>query len=1105
MKKLLTALIATGLAGGAISLIASDNAAYADAFTTGSLRGVVKDKGTGEPTVGATVVATSAALQGEQVVITDESGGYYITSLPPGIYTLTVYYNDTTYSRNNVLVQVGKEAVVNLGVDISATKGETINISGTAPIVDQGSTKVGSTITSDFTNNVPTGRTFGDVIQNTASAQGDTYGISFAGATSAENTYVVEGLNTTDTGFGVLSSNLPNEFIQETEVITGGYNAEFGRATGAIVNVVTKTGSNQFHGSVFGHIQPSALTASSDRILREGTAIDREVNQNYKWDLGAELGGPIIKDKLWFHVGFTPTVQKTTTTRIVNRSIDSVDNKTGMPVPGGDGVVDIDPNTGFTQREQVASRDIPSDYKTYFFTAKLTGAISSNHQWQITGFGNPETDEAVFATVRDPNSARFRNETGAYDFSGKWTSKFNEGKTQLDAVVGFHNGFTAAKPLNAADDVVAVRYNYTRSLYDFRDLEGDGAIEGCHDSTTSLPYADDPYPKIQNCPVLRYTDRGLGFLEDRTNNRTSAVLSLTQRVKAAGQHVFKVGLDTEFSSYNSGRRFTGGAFILRDSANNLDNNMPPPLDDFEVDQYLKYDPNTTNPIACGRDTDGDGVGNGKCSIIEQLNADTNDRSIAAYIQDSWQIRPNLTLNAGLRWEQQVGYVAKFLQGTVAPDTGETIPNVGFQLDNLIAPRVGFIFDPTQEGRSKIFGHWGRFYENIPMDMNVRSFGGETQLVNFAGVDDSFNPNMDDPCNYDHNTPDLANQVLKCQRAAQTTLGGTISYVAPGMEGQYTQEFILGAEYEVIPDITVGANYIHRSLPTVIEDMSTDGGTNYFIGNPSHNYDTEADKLDAQAAMTTDLGLKSLYESRASQLRAVKFYDPPSRNYDAIELTAKKRPTGNSLLQASYTYSRAVGNYPGLFSTETGQLDPNITSQYDLPDLMPNRYGPSGLDRPHNLKVDGFYAFDFKKAGLLIVGGSFRAQSGTPHNTLAAHPIYGQGESYLLPRGALYRSPATSQLDTHFSYGRQLNKTTRLEGFIDVFNLFDSQTETDIDEIYSIQASLPIVGGDAEDLLHAKRTQARRQLPNVIAKSLNYGKLNNHQSPLTGQLGFRLTF
>ena len=380
-------------------------------------------------------------------------------------------------------------------------------------------------------------------------AQKDTYGISFAGATSAENTYVVEGLNTTDTGFGTLSSDLPNEFIQETEVITGGYNAEYGRATGAIVNVVTKSGSNALHGSVFGHFSPRVFSADAEAIRREGTAIDRSTNQDYRYDLGAELGGPIIKDKLWFHVGFTPTFTRSTTTRIISHNVDAND----------DGIADKDAQTGFTQREEVARRDIPSNFQTYFFTAKLTGAISANHQWQITGWGNPQRADAMFATVRDPSSARARTDQGAYDLSAKWTSKLGDGKTQVDAVVGFHNGYNNAKPLSAADDVAGVRYDYTRSLYDFADLEG-GGIEACSDGP------NDRYKKIVNCPVLSYTDRGLGFLEDRTNNRTSALVSVTRRVKAAGQHIFKAGIDAELSSYNSGRRFSGGSFLVRNEA-----------------------------------------------------------------------------------------------------------------------------------------------------------------------------------------------------------------------------------------------------------------------------------------------------------------------------------------------------------------------------------------------------------------------------------------------------------------------------------------------------------------------------------------------------------
>ena len=230
--------------------------------------------------VGATVVATSPALQGEQVVITDENGQYFITSLPAGIYTLTVYYQDNTFSRGNVLIQVGKEAVVNVAVNTvtAAKKGETIIIKGTTPMIDQGSQKIGITITDDYTRNIPVGRTFGAVLGAAAGSQGDYYGTSIAGSTSGENTYIVEGINTTDTGFGGLSSNLPNEFIQETEVISGGYNAEYGRATGGIINVVTKSGSNEFHGSVFGYLTPGALVSAAKTVRARGR-LDRERRQ----------------------------------------------------------------------------------------------------------------------------------------------------------------------------------------------------------------------------------------------------------------------------------------------------------------------------------------------------------------------------------------------------------------------------------------------------------------------------------------------------------------------------------------------------------------------------------------------------------------------------------------------------------------------------------------------------------------------------------------------------------------------------------------------------------------------------------------------------------
>jgi outer membrane receptor protein involved in Fe transport len=1087
MKKLLNAFMAASLLGGATSLL-SINYAYAQAGT-GELRGQIKDSKTGEGIVGATVVATSPVLQGEQVVITEDGGTYYLTALPPGMYTLTVYYNEVQTTRPNVLIQLGKEAVVNVPFNTSAGKGETIVIKGRAPTVDQGSTKTGISFTKEYTTNLAVGRTFGAVVGAAAGAQGDTYGTSVSGATSAENVYIVEGINTTDTGFGTQSSNLPNEFIGETEIITGGYNAEYGRATGGIINVTTKQGSNEFHGTVFAYLSPGALTASANRILREGRSIDSETNRDLNWDVGAEIGGPIIKDKLWFHVGFNPSFTKSTTTRIVTSNVDTDEDPNGMAGnTDGDGEADIDPNTGFAIREEVERRNLKTTSRTAFFTAKINGAVSANHQFQVSGWGNPASLTGPFAVGRDPNALIDTTESGAYDVAAKWTSKLNGGKTQFDIVAGYHNGFTNEKPA-AGQDVPVVRYEYERSLYDFANLEN--GIDACNDNDPN-----DKYKNLTNCAVTDYSTGGPGFLENRKNNRASIVLSATQRVKALGTHVFKAGFDAEMSTYNSGRRYSGGAFITRAQ----DDTDAGTSGSFLIREYLQYD--TAGTTMCGADPDGDGVGNSTCRITAGLNADTGNRSLGAYLQDSWQVRPNFTINAGLRWEQQIGYTAEYLQGTTAPDTGEVIPKEAFRFDALFAPRIGFIYDPTNEGRAKIFGHWGRFYESVPLDINVRAFGGEITNERTVGTD--ADGNFDDSCKFDHNSPgDLAAQVRACNAAAgqSSQLGGAVSYFAPGSKGQYTQELILGTEYELMSNFKMGVAYTNRTLPVILEDMSTDGATNYFIGNPGEDYSGEAAKLEAQAMALPDSDpFKQLYTDRASWLRATKKFDKPSRNYDSVAFTATQRPTAKSLLIASYTYSKARGNYPGLFSTETNQLDPNLTSMYDLPDLMANRYGATGLDRPHLFKVDASYA-----VGPVVLGASARAQSGLPINALVGHPLYGQGESFLLSRGSLGRAPMTYGLDTHLAFGHNLGKQRRIEAFIDIFNLFNSQRQTDLDEIYSVQNAFPIVGGDADDLAHAKRVNLPRNTAEVITLNKNYGKTNAIQAPLSGRLGIRFTF
>lgn len=1116
MKRIgISFLMGLGLLAAAQTIDQPD--AYAQTNTTGAVRGRVLDKKTKEPVIGATVVATGPALQGQQAEITDESGNYEIQNLPPGQYVLTVYYNDAQFSRPNVIVELGKQAFVQVAIDTSTAAGETIELTGRAPIVDQGSTKTGTTITDEYTTHIPVGRTFGAVLGTAAGTQNDQYGVSFSGSTSVESTYIVEGLNTTDTAFGGQSTNLPNEFVQETEVIAGGYNAEFGRSTGGVINVVTKQGGNKFHGSVFAYYTPGSLVAEADPIISQASAIGSESNLDYNADLGAELGGPIIKDKLWFHVGINPSFRKSTLTRIISRNVDgTVDVDGDGVVDPQDGVADIDPANGLRVTEEISRNDMSRNSQTRYFTAKINGAITQDHQFQIAAFGNPaSSDRDFYRILGDRYAQLYAWDNGAYDGSVKWTSKFADNKTQIDAVAGYHRAYNNQDPyftsgFNGSPNA-ALNYNYTRQLSEFRTYEANlypmpgvntlpGVVGGCDDVTDD---PNDPYPLINNCPVLGYTLNGLGFLEDRDNNRISGQLALTQRVKLAGHHTFKGGIDFEQTTYDSHRGYTGGAYWRQSSRFN-----PASVTSGVWTKRTLLVPDPMGTFDC--------LGDAKCSESGPLDGDaggisanTANRNLAAYLQDSWQIRPNLTLNVGLRWEQQTGGVAGFLKGTTDPGTGEKVPDNAFTINNEWAPRIGIIYDPTQEGRAKLFGHWGRFYEAIPMDINVRAFGGE--IINFAQVRPQ--ASLSDPrqttCLAAGNATTVA-ELDQCgyYNPVASQSGGGIEIVADSTRGQYISEGILGAEYELMADFKVGINYVHRDLPVAIEDMSTDGGTTYFIANPGGNFDDEAADWDAKAAaiMDTDPDLAAVYTTRADNLRSIKDLDKPQRNYDAIQVTANQRFSKNAMLLASYTYSRSFGNYPGLFSTETGQLDPNLTSMYDLPDLMANRYGPMGLDRPHSLKVDGFYQFDLKKAGLIILGASFRGQSGIAHNTLAGHWAYGLDESYLLARGSANRSPFTWQADIKATYGRHINKTQTVEGFVDVFNLFNNQDELDADERYTTSNANPIVNGDASDLKHSKTLDVSGlQVNQTPSLNKNYGNLNSRQAPLSIRFGLRYTF
>ncbi len=1105
---------------------------------SGGIQGVVTNEA-GVPLELVTVTASGSATQQPQTEFTDGSGSYHMSGLPPGMYNVVFIYGTAKVRRENVEVSVGKVTTVPARIGDSM---EEIVIKVKAPTIDAASTKLGVTMKQDQLKNLPNaGRTFAGVLGSAAGSQADALGESFSGSTSVENSYVVDGVNTTGVTFGGVGLPVINNFIQEVEVITGGYNAEFGRSTGGVVNVVTKTGSNELHGSVWGNFQP--FEAARDTVSTASSAISRQDSLDTNLDFGFELGGPIVKDHLWFYIGFAPIINRTRTERITGtrvdrniRGFDYDDPSCARNTDGtcdGDGDVattpaalceltrscesddrpDIDDATGFSLVEEIGRRAYIQDIKQYQFTGKVNFALTPDHQGQVSVTGTPSVSRLVNGVAGTESALQTKADQLTTDAALKWTSKLAGNKLQIDGVVGWHrdkqnatsineflpNDPTARTAETPTHQILGVDLTYANLgvLGNNRDTpESAETLMHCTDGGPS-----DAFPGIVNCPVSAYSMNSPGTILDQLENRLTGKLTVTQRLQALGHHQLKAGVDIEDNRLDASQNFTGGAFVQS-------------FADWEFTRYVRVDPNGTD--VCGFDDNG---APRMCNFLDELPVHGRTMNWGAFLQDSWSIMPNLTVNAGLRYEQQILNYADEIQGIMDPVTGRPVGASAMHFKDLLAPRIGVIYDWTKEGRSKIYGSWGRFYESIPMDLNLRSFGGEAQYSAYwdwetqcgAPSTDERDPTLPSrpencpasPTADGSVAPDFGDFLLGANDEAFGIPSG-VTLVAPGIKGQYMDELVLGVEYELLEDLRVGLSYQNRRLGRVIEDLSSDGGHTYFLANPGEfDEDAEADLVAQIASMDEDSLLRTQLQNRLELFRGVRGFDKPTRDYHALQLTASKRFSRSFMMQGSYTFSKLTGNFPGLFSPDTGQLDPNISAQYDLAELMSNRGGALPHDRPHSFKVDGYYTFDLKQAGHVTAGARLRALSGAPRNALGRHAAYGQLESFILPRGTSGRTAMTANADVHVAYGRHLGAGMDLEVFFELFNLLNMQQETAVDNELTTDTVDPIVGGSEEDIAHLKVIGG--EMGRTIRRKQNYGNTTARTLPLSARFGVTLSF
>lgn len=281
----------------------------------GTIIGVVRD-GSGAVLPGATITVTSPALPGGPVtVVTGTQGEYRVTGLPPGSYTLSVALESfSTYNESDLRVTVGGTTERNVSLPL-ATVQESVTVTGASPLIDTRQTGIGSTLSTQALEALPNKRFTAaasfmtDLPGVTASNVEQAYSVNVMGSSGAETPLMVDGVVTNHPASGGGWTHFDLDAIGEVSATTLGASAEFQGAAGGVLDVITKSGTANFHGDAAGFFAPQAL--SSQPILRDCACPEGQTG--FKWyknrDVSAHLGGPIVSNRAWFYGGFTFTGQ----------------------------------------------------------------------------------------------------------------------------------------------------------------------------------------------------------------------------------------------------------------------------------------------------------------------------------------------------------------------------------------------------------------------------------------------------------------------------------------------------------------------------------------------------------------------------------------------------------------------------------------------------------------------------------------------------------------------------------------------------------------------------------------------------------------------------
>jgi hypothetical protein len=1000
-------------------------ASVAPKSDTGQAIGTVVDNQ--GPVPGATVMLSGGTLPAPLGTVSDKDGVYKFPGLKPGEYRVTVTFaGGRPIASPPFTITAGEQTKVQpVSVYVETVKVE----ANTENLVETSHTTLGNEFTSEKIEDLPTGRSYTDVVNLTAGVQTNdgTGGVSAYGSTGLESNYQIDGMNSTSVGSGRPSTQVHFDIIKDIQVKTGGYGAEYGGAQGALVNVETKSGGDQFEGSLAFYTAPDSLAASTDT-----NGFDTQLPALSSQEIAGSLGGYLIKDKVFFYAG----ISHKSDSKVAEQSFGDL--------------------FGRQQAESTDDRDLR------FF--KTTWQIDPQSQLVATFLADPGTlilRDALGGTGGDHVVG-----DGGEDGSLTYSRLLGDGRFQLQGRIGIHGEHNDLAPTDQQQLLAPIGATRRDSVASIRTRCKDISDPYCLGDSEGLT-ATETFGE----PSLRFGP--YPYSGDTSASRRSASFSIGGLL---GRHDVKFGTGYEDAGFHQTLNYGWGTGM---SLEWLPVTSP------------RSDP-TRPPVSIVgvRRCWGDGEG-GCRQWNDQVAANGGTDGTSLFAQDSYTPTPSVTLNYGLRWDIQ----------QILDNQGSSL----VRMDHNLAPRLGATWDFAGNGTSKLYASWGRYYDQVPMQVVSRAFSPRitsTRLYraeNYSrqGFINDVNQNGICPANssaYDYtNCWDFESKDLltnpgsdgffmtdKVHTSAgwsdlngngglfpDTIVDSGSNYRAPidpDLHGAHTDETLLGYEWAFKPGWKAGALVIKRDLGDAIEDMSLDFGKNFIIANPGGPYKFYVDPQNRDmfnpdyVPGSNDPAQQPGFAQIAGcppgrvctltndDLRRLGYdgFPKATRRFDGVQFELAGQASKRVWLNFTYLRSRTIGNYRGRYFVETEERDPNLTEAFDVPALVVNTDGPLPQDQENQVKLFGNVTLTPNAS----LGVTYRYTSGGPYSattdpTGGSTPFF--GPLFLIQRGTAGRLPGQSGVDIGFSYTVKDQGNLKVALTLDVFNALNEQHAVAVDE------------------------------------------------------------